>query len=164
MIVYLTCADMSFSCFGKKRTKEADLRGGFLQRRPLLKISPPKPEKVLFQQFDAKVCRPSLYCALRPRKYCWRSGRGFQGGCDLLVSPLWLSSLVTFLFSDKKVTYRSPNNAVDKYRSPESGSSATMVLPLFSGRRANSFAAHNAAPAEIPTRTPWFLPNSRASS
>ena len=27
-----------------------------------------------------------------------------KGGCDWLVSPLWLSSLVTFLFSDKKVT------------------------------------------------------------
>ena len=31
-------------------------------------------------------------------------GGGFQRGRDLHVAPLWLTSLVTFLFSDKKVT------------------------------------------------------------
>ena len=58
----------------------------------------------------------------------------------------------------------SPNNGVDRYRSPESGSRATTVLPVFSGRRANSLAAHRAAPEEMPTRMPAFLPKSRAAA
>jgi len=33
----------------------------------------------------------------------WRCGGGFQRG-RIFVAPLWLTSLVTFLFSDKKVT------------------------------------------------------------
>ena len=49
------------------------------------------------------------------------------------------------------------NNAVDRYLSPESGSSATIVLPLFSGLFARISAAFNAAPEEIPTRTPSAL-------
>ena len=48
--------------------------------------------------------------------------------------------------------------AVERYRSPESGSSTTMVFPAFSGRFASSSAAHRAAPEEIPTSTPSSWP------
>ena len=37
---------------------------------------------------------------------------------------------------------------------PESGSSATIVLPAFSGRLASSVAATSAAPEEMPTSSP----------
>ena len=43
---------------------------------------------------------------------------------------------------------------VDRYRSPESGSRATMVLPAFSGRLASSTAAWMAAPEVMPTKMP----------
>ena len=43
------------------------------------------------------------------------------------------------------------NNAVERYLSPESGRSATIVFPLFSGLLARMSAAFNAAPDEIPT-------------
>ena len=60
------------------------------------------------------------------------------------------------------------NSGVDKYLSPESGSSATITFPLFSGRLANSVAAKSAAPEEIPTNTPSLtaisLPAVKASS
>ena len=60
------------------------------------------------------------------------------------------------------------NKAVDKYLSPESGRSATIFLPLFSGLLARIAAAFNAAPEEIPTRIPSLtanaLPSSNASS
>ena len=42
--------------------------------------------------------------------------------------------------------YYSANNGVDRYLSPESGSNATIVLPLFSGLAARICAAFNAAP------------------
>ena len=64
--------------------------------------------------------------------------------------------------------YYSANNGVDRYLSPESGSSATIVLPLFSGLAARICAAFNAAPEEIPTRIPSdtanVLPSANASS
>ena len=58
--------------------------------------------------------------------------------------------------------------AVDKYLSPESGSNATIFLPLFSGLCARIVAAFKAAPEEIPTSTPSLtanaLPSANASS
>ena len=67
---------------------------------------------------------------------------------------------------------RSPSSLqtgeVDRYLSPESGSKATIVLPLFSGLAARMAAAFNAAPEEIPTRIPSLranaLPSVNASS
>lgn len=60
------------------------------------------------------------------------------------------------------------NKGVDKYLSPESGSSTTMFLPLFSGLAARMEAAFNAAPDEIPTRIPSvtanLFPSAKASS
>ena len=60
------------------------------------------------------------------------------------------------------------NNGVDKYLSPESGSNATIVFPLFSGLLARISAALSAAPDEIPTRIPSdtanALPSANASS
>ena len=60
------------------------------------------------------------------------------------------------------------NNAVERYLSPESGRSATIVFPLFSGLLARMSAAFNAAPDEIPTSIPSLLanvlPSSNASS
>ena len=50
----------------------------------------------------------------------------------------------------------SENIGVDKYLSPVSGKRATIVLPLFSARLANSVAAHTAAPDEIPTSISSF--------
>lgn len=52
------------------------------------------------------------------------------------------------------------NMGVERYRSPLSGSRATMVLPAFSGCRASWAAAHTAAPEVMPTR----MPSVRASS
>ena len=60
------------------------------------------------------------------------------------------------------------NNGVERYLSPESGKSATIVLPAFSGRFASIVAALSAAPDEIPTRIPSLtanaLPSVNASS
>ena len=47
---------------------------------------------------------------------------------------------------------------MERYLSPVSGSSATIVFPAFSGLFASSIAAQIAAPEEIPTRTPSFFP------
>ena len=44
--------------------------------------------------------------------------------------------------------------AEDRYRSPESGRTTTMVFPAYSGFLASSPAAHRAAPEEMPTRMP----------
>ena len=49
------------------------------------------------------------------------------------------------------------NIGEDRYLSPVSARSATMVLPAFSGLLASWMAAQTAAPDEIPTRTPSFL-------
>ena len=49
---------------------------------------------------------------------------------------------------------------MERYLSPVSGSNATIVLPLFSGRLASSIAAQRAAPDEMPTSTPSLLPKS----
>ena len=54
-------------------------------------------------------------------------------------------------------------SGVDKYLSPESGSNATIVLPLFSGLFARIVAALSAAPDEIPTRIPSLCANARPS-
>ncbi len=57
---------------------------------------------------------------------------------------------------------------VDRYLSPESGSRATMVLPLFWGRSAKTEAAYSAAPEVMPTSTPSLraisLPSAYACS
>ena len=42
--------------------------------------------------------------------------------------------------------------AVERYLSPPSGKTATISLPLFSGRFASSVAAHTAAPDDIPIK------------
>jgi hypothetical protein len=49
---------------------------------------------------------------------------------------------------------------VDKYLSPLSGNNTTIFLPLFSSLCANSLAAYNAAPDEIPMNTPSLLTTS----
>ena len=53
---------------------------------------------------------------------------------------------------------------VDRYRSPESGSRATMVLPAFSGRLASSTAAWMAAPEVMPTKMPSLRAASRQAA
>ena len=53
---------------------------------------------------------------------------------------------------------------VERYRSPLSGSRATMTLPRFSGRRASYAAAHTAAPEVMPTRMPSRRANSRPAA
>ncbi len=57
--------------------------------------------------------------------------------------------------------YFSWNIPEERYRSPESGSKATINFPAFSGLFASSTAAKTAAPEEIPTRIPYFLAISR---
>ena len=52
-------------------------------------------------------------------------------------------------------------NTVDKYLSPVSGNSATIVFPSFSGSRASCRAAYTAAPEEMPTNKPSFCASSR---
>ena len=74
------------------------------------------------------------------------------------------SLLVPFLQKrNRKGTY-SANILVDRYRSPVSGRRVTMVLPLFSGRRASWMAAQTAAPAEMPARTPSSRPSRRPAA
>ena len=53
---------------------------------------------------------------------------------------------------------------MDKYLSPESGNNTTIVFPSFSGRFANSVAAHNAAPDEIPVKNASVAASSRPVS
>ena len=91
-----------FLVSARKGRKETDLRGGFLQRRPLLKISPPKPQEFLRKQFDAKVCRPSLFRPLRFGMHFRRCGGGFLRGRDLLVAPLKSASFRPFLAETRK--------------------------------------------------------------
>lgn len=55
------------------------------------------------------------------------------------------------------------NNAVDKYLSPESGSSTTIVFPTFSGLAAKILAAFNTAPEDMPTSIPSLTANARPS-
>ena len=50
-------------------------------------------------------------------------------------------------------------SAVERYLSPESGSNATITFPAFSGLAARICAAFNAAPDDIPTRTPSLVAN-----
>ena len=52
-------------------------------------------------------------------------------------------------------------NSVERYRSPVSGSSATIVLPSFSGNLARRAAAATAAPEEMPTSNPSYFASSR---
>ena len=59
---------------------------------------------------------------------------------------------------------RPSNKMVDRYRSPKSGSTATIVLPAFSGRFATSTAAESAAPEEMPTSRPSWVAAARANS
>ena len=70
------------------------------------------------------------------------------------------------LFSN--IYYCSLKSAVERYLSPESGRSATIVFPAFSGRAASICAALSAAPEEIPTSIPSLfaklLPSTNASS
>ena len=60
--------------------------------------------------------------------------------------------------------FYSENMVVERYRSPESGSSTAMVLPSFSGRFAISSAAHRAPPEEMPASTPSSRPRRRPHS
>ena len=64
---------MPFSCVGKKGRKEADLREGFLQRRPLLRISPPKSKKFCYYNLTRKC---SDLCSAIRCSYPSTSGDG----------------------------------------------------------------------------------------
>ena len=68
----------------------------------------------------------------------------------------------------ENLNYSAANNGVERYLSPESGNSATIVFPAFSGLFASIAAALSAAPDEIPTSIPSLcanaLPSSYASS
>lgn len=55
------------------------------------------------------------------------------------------------LTNSEKRSY-SENIGVERYFSPPSGSSTTMVLPSLEGLFATSIAANSAAPEEIPAR------------
>ena len=70
----------------------------------------------------------------------------FSPDCLRRKNKAYISILKCTLFPvDKKkilpTTNQSANNAVDRYRSPVSGSTATIVLPAFSGRFASTDAA-----------------------
>ena len=59
----------------------------------------------------------------------------------------------------------TPSNRIElKYRSPESGSTTTIVLPAFSGRFPIRTATAAAAPLEIPERIPSSRVSRRAKS
>ena len=104
---------MLLSCSAKKVTKEGGigeaLRKGALpyvplppHRRPVFKNVP------IFEHLQLKSCK--FFHGSLPKIGTfsgggWRCGGGFQRG-RIFVAPLWLTSLVTFLFSNKKVTYR----------------------------------------------------------
>src|SRR5690348_16980865 len=56
------------------------------------------------------------------------------------------------------------NSTVDRYRSPESGSTVTIVLPANASSRASRSATAAAAPHEMPERMPSSLASRRAIS
>src|SRR3989449_5976761 len=58
----------------------------------------------------------------------------------------------------------SANSTVDRYRSPESGSTVTIVLPANASSRASRSATAAAAPHEMPERMPSSLASRRAIS
>ena len=71
-------------------------------------------------------------------------------------------SIVRTMCWNRYVVYSK--RGVERYRSPVSGSRATMVFPAFSGLRASSSAAWNDAPDEIPTSRPSFCANRREAA
>ena len=108
--------DVTFLSLNKKVTKELSQRGLFTKTPPL--DSPPKPKEILFSPSRRKCSdlRPPVgvqqggraEVGTLPRqivKTLFLSGLGGDSkGGGFVKSPLWLSSLVTFLFNDKKVT------------------------------------------------------------
>src|SRR5712664_4197287 len=61
---------------------------------------------------------------------------------------------VVFLVFPLLQNHASANKALDKYRSPVSASSATIILPAASARDATFNATHSAAPDDPPATTP----------
>ena len=76
-------------------------------RNPCARIASQRPKMFRFlNAYSSKSCR--FYHGRRPKigtfsGVGWRCGWGFQRG-RIFVAPLWPTSLVTFLFGDKKVT------------------------------------------------------------
>ena len=87
-----------FSCFGKKRIKRSRVKGRFEQMRPL--YNPPPPHWKYYRNIFA------LFCSYNraPRERYIGEGAPDARERGISASPM-LTSLVTFLFSDKKVTY-----------------------------------------------------------
>src|SRR5271165_3827237 len=94
---------------------------------------------------------------------------GFSAGLaqlrdDPINAPQQARTAVASVFVDAHAAIPSvretpSNSAVLRYRSPESGSTTTMVLPAFDGRLAIRAATATAAPHEMPDR----IPSSRVS-
>mmetsp|Transcript_57218 Transcript_57218/g.136435 ORF Transcript_57218/g.136435 Transcript_57218/m.136435 type:complete len:388 (+) Transcript_57218:348-1511(+) len=71
----------------------------------------------------------------------------------------WISSAFWFCAFSRS----GWNSAVERYRSPKEGMTATMRFPAIPGRLPTSSAAVTAAPEEMPHRIPW-APRRRAIS
>ena len=95
----------------RKVPKESDLRGHSEKacplKKPLRRLASRCPKMFRFlNTYNSKACK--AFPGRHPKigtfsGVGWRCGGGFQRG-RIFVAPLWLISLVTFLFSDKKVT------------------------------------------------------------
>ena len=87
---------MYFSCFGKKSTKRSRNKGGASSKCAPLSI----PSR--FAGTAAIPCSTLLSgCVKAPREILKRA---YLARGSVTLAPLKLTSLVTFLFSDKKVT------------------------------------------------------------
>src|SRR5512136_1544718 len=81
------------------------------------------------------------------KNLCFGTGSGVLGenGTDIFIDVIK---------SHDDLSYASKRSGMLKYRSPVSGSIATIILPSLSGRAATASAAYVAAPLEIPARIP----------
>ena len=109
----------SFLVFAQERNQRKRLKGALYVALPRAKSTPlriPRPHLVSAQHLNldpeqsknVPIFAP-LSCAEQNQTIMIRTlgeAAGVsKGGLDWHGGPLWLSSLVTFLFNDKKVTY-----------------------------------------------------------
>ena len=106
-----------FSCpfldSARKGRKEADIGGGFLQRRPLLCTTPPKADRPEDFNNQAEMCR---FPPIRPQMYrcrnAFESAAGVsKGGAFARSAPL-LGFFSSFSCRNKKRTSCSTNSSL----------------------------------------------------
>ena len=90
--------------FRQEKNEKKPTKGWLFTKPPPFRIPLLKRKKCRFSNMTRK-CPDFRSTALSNHRYLSEKRRGIPKGAHLLVAPLRLISLVTFLFSDKKVTY-----------------------------------------------------------